>query len=346
MAEGTNLLLGAWYLAGIGFLGVYHREVPRGVGRAVARLFGVGTLWWLGAAWLGSAHRGTMLGLAAAAGVAATEVVLALAETEVPHGYPILYALSLVISLASPWWQPRIAPSTVNEGLGVMVGLSALAVLTVAARCAPKLPRLLWATLSGGTVVAGLFTLRDVMVSAHHGNLWWSAAAGFGGWLWMLQASRVTPTAYPSSRQAGISYGQKELDQGPVGVLTLELTGFDAWGAVHGHLAGEQLGQEVVRHLRRAARRQDRVVWLGGGQALLMFPGIPYEHEQVVRDRVMRVMRQIRVTGSPGSEPCALQVHLGWAWGEAGAAFEHVLGEADRAMQEDKRRRQRAEAGG
>ncbi len=351
-----SLLLSSCYAVGILFLAIYRKEIASRFVGACVRFLAVGALGWGGVGLLGlHAPHGLrlLLPLGLLVAVGAVELTLRLAQVPVPRGYAVFYVGAMLLAGLSRWILPPYELQHPLRGAdwalaaGVAVGWAFA--LIVAVRAAAMHRRYALVGVAVGLSLAVLLALHNgEWLPGHADGGPWGWGAGLAAWLYVMVTARhrqiqgSTPLLGDST---GLVYLEAMLAQAPVGVLHGEFAEFQALKDRYGAHMADQLAYRVSRELEGISRHNDRVVWLGGGQFLLIFPGIAFEHKYAVRDRVAQVVRQLQLTSGAGATPIPVTVHLGWSWGEAGASFEHVLSEANRAMQEEKSRQLRIQAG-
>jgi diguanylate cyclase (GGDEF)-like protein len=117
-------------------------------------------------------------------------------------------------------------------------------------------------------------------------------------------------------------------------VLALDLDGFKQVNDRYGHPAGDEILREVARSLRRAVRDQDTVVRMGGDEFCVLVPESSWKEAERMSERLQQA-----VAGCVGGLD-TLGASVGYAiFPDEGWAPEHLLGRADAAAIEMKRRR-------
>lgn len=125
------------------------------------------------------------------------------------------------------------------------------------------------------------------------------------------------------NRRGLSAYGEPALLRGrrlarPLTVAVVDLDDFKTINDTQGHAAGDQVLQDLVKHLQQSTRKSDLVCRLGGDEFVLVFP------DTYLRE-VEALMRRTRLSSS-----CA------WTYGVAEATEEDnlstVILRADRAM--------------
>jgi diguanylate cyclase (GGDEF)-like protein len=101
----------------------------------------------------------------------------------------------------------------------------------------------------------------------------------------------------------------------------------------HGHAAGDEVLQAVVRLANEKTRRCDTVARFGGDEFCILLPETPLEGARTVVGRVKQAIEDtpLPLTGEPAS------VSIGLAGVSGKRSPEEVLGSADRALYEAKR---------
>lgn len=134
----------------------------------------------------------------------------------------------------------------------------------------------------------------------------------------------------PELSREALRWGDAWLKQGPVGMVRGEVAGFVGLSRIHGAKKADLQVLHAIHALGRSARPQDRALWLGGGQFLWIVPGIGYEQDRTIKERIRAVFSSFPELGA--------DLRLGWAWGQSGARVEDVMAEAERALDEVKAR--------
>lgn len=84
-------------------------------------------------------------------------------------------------------------------------------------------------------------------------------------------------------------------------VAVLDVDNFKLYNDTHGHLAGDELLQELARVLRQSLRNEDLLARFGGEEFVVLLPGTNAEQAVRVGDKLRRaVERQLSVSGSLG----------------------------------------------
>lgn len=122
------------------------------------------------------------------------------------------------------------------------------------------------------------------------------------------------------------------------GVLLLDLNDFKLINDTYGHPAGDQVLREAAAGIRRALRRKDLLCRYGGDEFAIFL------EEVSGREDLEAVLRRIREeTGKPSQlEGVMVAVSLaggGALYPEEGESLEALLEKADRAMYQDKARK-------
>lgn len=146
--------------------------------------------------------------------------------------------------------------------------------------------------------------------------------------LGFLLVSLRRPLVRPDLSEEALRWGDSWLKQGPIGMVRGEIAGFEGLSRIQGADQADMQVLHAIQALGRSARRQDRALWLGGGQFLWIAPGIGYEQERIIKERIRAVFSAFPELGAGLS--------LGWAWGQPGARLEDVMAEAERALAEVK----------
>ncbi|RIH81218.1 putative signaling protein [Calidithermus terrae] len=117
--------------------------------------------------------------------------------------------------------------------------------------------------------------------------------------------------------------------EGPGGVVLIDLDGFKAVNDTLGHAAGDRLLQETARRLRAALPPEGRIFRMGGDEFAALLPGPPEE--------VQRALEQMRRAMDPPVGLDGKFVHIGFSAGIAycpldGQDLSTLLGRADLAL--------------
>lgn len=305
--------------------------------------------------------------LTALAQLAALEAIIKLTSLRVPRWYWLLYGLvgvGLALGLMGGWrpllaespngyWMRPIGPWGARWWLPAIEGAGAFAMLAMLVRRMTRhvdAPSISLAAAVLGTVAVNF---NDSIWAVGHATffpLGWLGAAFFT--MALMTAVRVKRDSRDIEkdgnagtvldRLTGIEFGRRALLKGPAGVLYIYLDGFSEMHDAYGALTGGAILDRVSAELGSICRQGDRVVRLTNGEFLMILADIPFQHARSVRERVDQMVRQtaLYVNGRPAS--VAIEAAVGWAWGERGASFAHVVEEARRVMREDQARRKRA----
>jgi len=156
-------------------------------------------------------------------------------------------------------------------------------------------------------------------------------------------------TELPNARSLSLHL-EKELNrchaaQESLAVMVGDLDGFKQVNDRFGHLAGNQLLQQVAAALKAQCRGSDFVARMGGDAFALVLPGLP---ALVAIDTMERFVRAAEQAARPLSGPVPVSLSLGIArLGIDGNTAESLLEAADLRMYDAKTKRkqaQRAEA--
>ncbi|NMP21731.1 diguanylate cyclase [Sulfobacillus sp. DSM 109850] len=238
----------------------------------------------------------------------------------------------LLVALAGCAWVWLGWGSTVS---GVGRATVAIGIILMALAASVLAPKSAGRWLSWTPLLVGAGMAAALISSVPHLLAILGCVLGVAAWLFILSYAKMSALrSEPSGRQAALDWGGAQLRQGPMGVMCGEIAGFAGLTAIYGEDGAGRLLFSAIQELGRSARRHDRVLWLGGGEFLVLLPGSPYESERVIQKRIIAVLE--------GFGPWGSDVDLGWAWGAAGASFEEVLNEAERAMHAIRSRRRAA----
>ncbi len=136
--------------------------------------------------------------------------------------------------------------------------------------------------------------------------------------------------------QADRRLGQARAQRQPAAVLMVDIDRFKSINDTHGHDAGDEVLRSVTARIRHALRHQDIVARWGGEEFIALLPDVPMAD-------ALRIAERVRASVS--SEPIsvsstdAIQVTISVGCSEiSGADWRDVIGRADQAMYEAKRR--------
>lgn len=127
-----------------------------------------------------------------------------------------------------------------------------------------------------------------------------------------------------------------QIQAGHVAVLYLDLNEFKKLNDEHGHKDGDHALEVTAKRLLESVRPHDVVVRLGGDEFVcVVFDKSPHAAAKTVSDRVLIACNRPIVFND---HQTILSPSLGIAVGEPGMAWETLLGQADEAMYQSKRK--------
>ncbi len=155
---------------------------------------------------------------------------------------------------------------------------------------------------------------------------------GVAGLIFLLAALRrpFQRALRPELPEQALRWSDGWLKQGPIGMIRGEVVGFAGLSRIQGTEQADLQVRHAIQALGQSARRQDRAIWLGGGQFLWIAAGVSYEQERTIKERIRTVFSAFPELGA--------DLRLGWAWGQPGARVEDVMAESERALDEAKAR--------
>ncbi len=122
---------------------------------------------------------------------------------------------------------------------------------------------------------------------------------------------------------AALAQGRRQNQ--PVSVALVDMDGFKQINDQFGHAAGDEVLRGLVRHLKRATRKNDVITRLGGDEFVLLLPQTGYDQAQQLMERV--------------HESSEHSWSFGVATAEPDDNLSMVILRADRAMYISKRER-------
>ena len=236
---------------------------------------------------------------------------------------------------------------------GAYLALAALALRGFVARRQRR-----WLFYAAAALFGLLLAFVDtVWVQAHRVPfpLTWIAGVVLLGVFW-LELRREVRTAYfllhhdqttgARSRAYGEMYGERCLNDGPVGAVYIDLDGFKSVNDRFGHGAGDDYLRAIVARLRAVSRPGDEVVRMGGDELIAILPGLRRQDGSAVLERLRDAVVDSPVRLGEGSgQPVVLVrpvVSMGFAWARQGESFAALVERADEGMylqKEEHRRR-------
>jgi diguanylate cyclase (GGDEF)-like protein len=126
----------------------------------------------------------------------------------------------------------------------------------------------------------------------------------------------------------------------PFALLMMDLDSFKAFNDTFGHPAGDALLGTVAKAIVGATRQNDRAYRYGGDEFAVLLAGTSGSHATEVAGRVRVAVRDAVGTSHPGAADVRFGVSIGAAhWPADGPAKADLVGAADAALYEAKRRR-------
>ncbi|MHB9144940.1 MAG: diguanylate cyclase [Symbiobacteriia bacterium] len=135
------------------------------------------------------------------------------------------------------------------------------------------------------------------------------------------------------------SHEAQEEDR-PVSLLMIDINNFKGYNDHYGHLAGDQLLQEVAQIMQQQVRASDVVARYGGDEFVVLMPDTAETQARRVKERIERAVTTRNALAAGEGQPLVLDIGVESA---QGAALERLLARADAAMykaKESKDRRQ------
>ncbi len=118
----------------------------------------------------------------------------------------------------------------------------------------------------------------------------------------------------------------------PIGLIMVDLDHFKSINDTHGHLAGDEVLQEVARFLQSQVRGGDIVCRYGGEEFVIILPGSYLSDTQRRADGIRHQVKALRIAHGE-SQIGPLTVSLGVAvYPDHGRSEETLLAAADRAL--------------
>ena len=125
----------------------------------------------------------------------------------------------------------------------------------------------------------------------------------------------------------------------PLAVLVLDLDHFKRYNDTYGHLAGDELLQDVARQIAKHLRNGDMLSRWGGEEFIVLLPGAARDQAVMVAERLRRAVATLEPAGGRGG---SITVSIGAAtYPESAATWEELVDRADRTLYEAKRFRNR-----
>ncbi len=321
---------------------------------ALVRFAGLACLWAvLSACWMVQSHEESAADWYRWLGpttwgmdIAGIEAVAQVLKISLPSWYKGFYAMAGAAFLAAIFWHPMLirAPNRIwmvaaggaSLGMAVLAAVWVLALVYMGVRAVHMDAWLRAAYFITVAVTAALLFNTDVWTLSHP-SVWpqdWLALLLLLGGVWYL-ASRPTLEQANSDGLAGmmslpdaLAFGDRMLDASPAAVLVVVMDRFEELSVTYGLQITEEVSVRLGRELRHLCRERDRVSQWKPGVFVMIFPGVPFYRERDVRVRMVDAIGQLSLQIDGSMVSLAAHVQVGWAWGERGARFQQVVGEA------------------
>ena len=220
-------------------------------------------------------------------------------------------------------------------GIGRLVLIAAaLGLVVVALVGMPRqYPAEVLVSSAGAMLIVGLVVARLLGGLEHSWRLLREAE---GLRLELARQANTDPLTGLPSRAAFGERLQTAIDEGPVGIIFLDLDGFKQVNDGYGHAAGDSLLVGVAERLRRSLRGDDVVARLGGDEFGVLLAG--YGAEQEATRVASRLLESLAPPFSIADLSVGIGASAGVTVGPRGGSAAELLREADVAMYEAKRR--------
>lgn len=120
-------------------------------------------------------------------------------------------------------------------------------------------------------------------------------------------------------------------------LMLLDLDNFKHINDTHGHPIGDQVLQKVAALLNRNTRADDFVGRLGGDEFVVLLSGCGQTQAQQVAAKLQRLISELPVDVTPGSEPICLGVSIGVLWINHQQSLKQLYRAVDAALYQAKR---------
>jgi diguanylate cyclase (GGDEF)-like protein len=129
--------------------------------------------------------------------------------------------------------------------------------------------------------------------------------------------------------RTAMARGRREGTTGAV--LMLDLDSFKQVNDSHGHLAGDQMIEEIAGVLRRRTRETDTLARLGGDEFAIVLPHCDRAEARTAADAIVTAIREHR-SERPELEPITASIGVAMFGEDPRTSIELIVSEADTAM--------------